>query len=305
MLHYKKRSMYNTTRPLSQRMAPAVFLAPAVILLVAISLIPLCYSLNISFLKYNLAKPAKTIRFYGFENYLKMMTDPKFLGSVVWTLQFALVSLVAEVLLGLGIALMLNSDRAQKANAVFKTMLIIPMMIAPVVSATIWKLMFYPVYGVVNNTIELLGGSAVNWLGEAAYAKIAIIIVEIWGATPFCILVFQAALKTVSTEMLEAARVDGASATRSFFSIVLPTIRNFMALVITIRLSDALRAFDAVMQLTNGAPGVSTETIGTTIYKTAFRYSDVGQGSAGAFIFFLLVSLVALASMRIMRKQAD
>lgn len=300
-----KRNARVINRRLSERIAPAVFLAPAVILLVAISLIPICYALNISFLRYNLARPAKTIRFYGLENYVNILTDPKFLDSVGWTLQFAVCSLVMEVILGLGIALMLNSDFAKRFGAPFKTLFIIPMMIAPVVSATIWKLMFYPVYGILNNTLVLLGGTAVNWLGEVSYAKLAIIIVEIWGATPFCILVFQAALKTVSTEMLEAARVDGASGTRTFFKIILPTIRNFLALVITIRLSDALRAFDAVMQLTNGAPGVSTETIGTTIYKTAFRYSDVGQGSAGAFIFFILVSLVALISMKIMRKQAD
>ncbi len=300
-----KRNARVINRRLSERIAPAVFLAPAVILLVAISLIPIFYALNISFLRYNLARPAKTIRFYGLENYVKILTDPKFLDSVGWTLQFAVCSLIVEVTLGLGIALMLNSDFAKRYSAPFKTLFIIPMMIAPVVSATIWKLMFYPVYGILNNTLVLLGGTAVNWLGEVSYAKLAIIIVEVWGATPFCILVFQAALKTVSTEMLEAARVDGASGTRTFFKIILPTIRNFLALVITIRLSDTLRAFDAVMQLTNGAPGVSTETIGTTIYKTAFRYSDVGQGSAGAFIFFILVSLVALISMKIMRKQAD
>ena len=302
---YPQRPTLSAHRKLSDRMAPAVFLAPALLMLLVISIIPICYALDISFLKYNLAKPAKTIRFYGFTNYLKILTNPTFLGSVGWTFQFAVASLVAEVVLGMGIALLLNSDHVKRASEPFKTLFIIPMMIAPVVSATIWKLMFYPVYGVLNNLIELMGGTAVNWLGETAYAKLAIIIVEIWSATPFCILVFQAALKTVSTEMLEAARVDGASATRTFFRITLPTIRNFLALVITVRMSDVLRAFDAVMQLTNGAPGVSTETIGTTIYKTAFRYSDVGQGSAGAFIFFIMVSLVALLTMKLMRRQAD
>ena len=163
----------------------------------------------------------------------------------------------------------------------------------------------YPVYGVVNNTFALLNLPQPNWLGETFYARVAIIIVEIWMATPFCVLVFQAALKTVSTEMIEAARVDGASGVKIFFSITLPTIRNFIALVVSMRISDALRAFDAVMQLTNGAPGASTETIGTTIYKTAFRYNNVGQGSAGAFIFFVVVSIVAVTTMVLMRKRPD
>ena len=290
-------------KSLSERLAPAVFLSPACILLVLISVVPIGYSLYISLLKYNLAKPVSTIRFYEFKNYLKILTNQQFLDSVVWTLTFAVVSLVAEVLLGMMLAVILNSDRTRRFSAPFKTLLIIPMMIAPVVSATIWKLMFYPAYGVVNCTLALMGLNQVNWLGEVFWARVAVIVVEVWGATPFCALVFQAALKTVSTEMLEAATVDGASAWRTYFSITLPTIRNFVALVVTIRLSDALRAFDAVMQLTNGAPGVSTETIGTTIYKTAFRYNDVGQGSAGAFIFFAIVSVVALLAMNLMRRQ--
>lgn len=292
-------------RPLSHRIAPVVFLSPAVLMLLCLSLIPIGYSLWISFQRYNLAMPASTIRFNGLANYAKLLSNPQFLDSIVWTLVFAASAVVVETVMGLSIALLLHSDYSRHFNGVFKTVLIIPMMVAPVVSATVWKLMFYPVYGVVNCTLEMLGLSAVNWLGETYWAKIAIIIVEIWMATPFCVLVFQAALKTVPVEMVEAARVDGASAGRTLFSITLPTIRNFLALVVTIRLSDALRAFDAVMQLTNGAPGASTETIGTTIYKIAFRYNDVGQGSAGAFIFFVVVSIVALISMKIMRKQAD
>ncbi len=289
----------------SEKIAPVVFLAPAVIMLVCISIIPIGYSFYLSFQSYNLAMPASTIHFVGLKNYIEMLTNQNFLDSIQWTLVFALVVVVIETSLGLLIASMLNSESASRFAGPFKTLLIIPMMIAAVVSATVWKLMFYPVYGVVNNTFALLNLPQPNWLGETFYAKVAIIIVEIWMATPFCVLVFQAALKTVSMEMIEAARVDGASGPKIFFSITLPTIRNFIALVVSMRISDALRAFDAVMQLTNGAPGASTETIGTTIYKTAFRYNNVGQGSAGAFIFFVVVSIVAVTTMILMRKRPD
>lgn len=292
-------------KPFSEKIAPVVFLAPAVIMLVCISIIPIGYSFYLSFQSYNLAMPASTVHFTGLKNYVEMLTNQNFLDSIQWTLVFALVVVVIETVLGLLIASMLNSEAASRFAGPFKTLLIIPMMIAAVVSATVWKLMFYPVYGVVNNTFALLDLPQPNWLGETFYAKVAIIIVEIWMATPFCVLVFQAALKTVSTEMIEAARVDGASGPKVFFSITLPTIRNFIALVVSMRISDALRAFDAVMQLTNGAPGASTETIGTTIYKTAFRYNNVGQGSAGAFIFFIVVSIVAVTTMVLMRKRPD
>ncbi|HJC57687.1 MAG TPA: sugar ABC transporter permease [Candidatus Eisenbergiella intestinipullorum] len=300
----RKKSKKNQ-KPLSERFAPVFFLAPAIVMLIAISIIPIGYSFYLSFQSYNLAMPPSTRHFVGLDNYIAMLTNDNFIDSIQWTLIFALVVVVIETVLGLLIASMLNSELANHFAAPFKTLLIIPMMVAAVVSATVWKLMFYPVYGVVNNTFALLGLPQVNWLGETFYAKIAIIIVEIWMATPFCVLVFQAALKTVSSEMIEAARVDGASGTRIFFSITLPTIRNFVALVVSIRISDALRAFDAVMQLTNGAPGASTETIGTTIYKTAFRYNNVGEGSAGAFIFFVVVSIVAVVTMMLMRKRND
>lgn len=289
----------------SEKLAPFVFLGPTVILLICISVIPICYSFYLSFQAYNLAMPASLVRFNGLDNYAAILTNEDFWNSVEWTLIYAVIVVSIETVLGLAIASMLNSDLTAKFAAPFKTLLLMPMMIAAVVSATIWKLMFYPVYGVVNNTLALLGGSHINWFGDAFCAKVAIIIVEIWAATPFCILIFQAALKTVSTDMIEAARVDGASGTKVFFQITLPTIRNFIALVVSIRVADALRTFDAVMQLTDGGPGVSTETMGTTIYKIAFRYYNVGQGSAGAFLFFIVISIVSVIVMMIMRKQND
>lgn len=300
-----KSCSVNRSSSLSDKAATLVFLAPSAILILGVSVIPAAYSMYISTLSYNLAMPASTIEFIGLGNYIKVLTDKQFGAAVGWTLQFAIISVIIETVLGLAIALMLTSDHSKKFSAPFKTLIIIPMMIAPVVSATIWKLMFWPIYGVTNGTLNFIGLPSINWLGETFYAKIALIIVEIWAATPFCVLVYQAALKTVSTEMLEAARVDGASGFRTFFSITLPSIRNFVALVVSIRIGDALRVFDAVMQLTNGAPGTTTETIGTTIYKSAFRYNDVGRGSAGAFIFFIVVSAVAFSSMILMRKQAD
>ena len=289
----------------SEKMAPFVFLGPTVLLLFCISVIPICYSLYLSFQAYNLAMPAALIRFNGLKNYADILKNEDFWASVKWTLSYAVIVVSIETVLGLAIAAMLSSDLTARFAGPFKTLLLLPMMIAAVVSATIWKLMFYPIYGVVNNTFALLGISQFNWFGDAFCAKVAIIIVEIWAATPFCILIFQAALKTVSTDMIEAARVDGASGAKIFFNITLPTIRNFIALVVSIRVADALRTFDAVMQLTDGGPGTSTETMGTTIYKIAFRYYNVGQGSAGAFLFFIVVSIVSIIIMMIMRKQED
>ena len=177
------------------------------------------------------------------------------------------------------------------------------MMIAPIVIATIWKLMFSPIYGVLNGLLVSMGLDRVEWLSAVVPARIALVIVEVWATTPLCMLIFMAALKTVPEELLEAATIDGANWRQKFFQVTMPLIRNFTVLVLTMRFMDAIRMFDIVYNLTNGGPGTSTETMASTIYKMAFRYYNVGEGSAGAFIFFVLIVLFSLLIMKLTGKE--
>ena len=183
--------------------------------------------------------------------------------------------------------------------------MIIPMMIAPTVIGTIWGLMFSPNYGVINSTLTSLGYEAINWTTKEGPAKLAIILVEMWGSIPFCLLIFVGALKTVPADLYEAAMLDGANPIQSFFKITLPQIQNFIAMVVTVRVMDSLRAFDVIYTLTSGGPGTATETIGLNVYRTAITYSKVGQGSAGAFLFLIVIALVSFALMRILERKED
>lgn len=261
------------------------------------------YSFGISFFHYNTSMNADTIRFIGLKNYVSVLTNRQFLDSACWTFIFTISAVALNLLFGMTLAVVLTTNFLPRLSKVMKTVFTIPMMIAPIVIATIWKLMFSPIYGVLNGLLVSMGLDRVEWLSAVIPARIALIIVEVWATTPLCMLIFMAALKTVPEELLEAATIDGANWRQKFFQVTMPLIRNFTVLVLTMRFMDAIRMFDIVYNLTNGGPGTSTETLASTIYKMAFRYYNVGEGSAGAFIFFVLIVLFSLLIMKLTGKE--
>ena len=286
-----------------KRVAAFVFISPAVLFLVVFSVIPMLYSFGISFFHYNTSMNTDTIRFIGLKNYVSVLTNRQFLDSACWTFIFTISAVALNLLFGMTLAVVLTTNFLPRLSKVMKTVFTIPMMIAPIVIATIWKLMFSPIYGVLNGLLVSMGLDRVEWLSAVIPARIALIIVEVWATTPLCMLIFMAALKTVPEELLEAATIDGANWRQKFFQVTMPLIRNFTVLVLTMRFMDAIRMFDIVYNLTNGGPGTSTETLASTIYKMAFRYYNVGEGSAGAFIFFVLIVLFSLLIMKLTGKE--
>lgn len=289
----------------SKRTAAFIFLFPAVLFLFLFSIIPMLYSLGISLFYYNTSMSADTIRFIGLQNYKSILTNRQFLDSAVWTFVFTICVVILNVVVSMTLAILLTTSYWERISKVFKTIFTLPMMIAPIVTATIWKLIFSPMYGVLNGILVTIGLERVNWMSQAVPARIALIIVEVWATTPLCMIIFIAALKTVPDELLEAATIDGATWMNKFTKITLPLIKNFIVLVVTMRFMDAVRMFDIVYNLTNGGPGTSTETLASTIYKTAFRYYNVGEGSAGAFIFFLIIIFFSVLLMKIFSSKEE
>ncbi|MGG6311904.1 carbohydrate ABC transporter permease [Paenibacillus macerans] len=288
-------------KKLSERTLPYIFIGPAVILITLLAIVPLFYSVYISMLNYNLSLPSALIKFSGLDNYRYMFSNGPFMKSIGWTLVFTFFTVLLNVTLGMVLALILNNEKVSKQTRIFKSLFILPMMLAPVVSTTMWKILFGAIYGPINYLIESLGLQAVAWTGETLPAKIAVIMIDVWGSTPFCMLILIAALQTVPKDIYESAFIDGASRFKIFFRITLPLIRNFIALVVSLRVMDALKIFDSIMILTDGGPGDTTETMGTMIYKTAFRYMNVGAGSAGAIIFFAIIVVITLVFLRLIR----
>ncbi len=289
----------------SKRNAAIVFLAPAIVFLFVFSVVPMLYSFGISFFRYNTSMAADTVKFNGIQNYINVLTNKQFLDSIGWTFTFTVSAVFLNVVLGMTLALLLTTNYWNKVSKIYRTFFTMPMMIAPIVTATIWKLIFSPIYGVLNGILYTLGFERVNWMSQTLTSRIALVVVEVWATTPLCMLIFIAALKTVPEEIIEAATIDGGNWGQKFKQIILPLIRSFITLVVTMRFMDAIRMFDIVYNLTNGGPGTSTETLASTIYKTAFRYYEVGEGSAGAIIFFVLIIMFSLLFMKLFSEKEN
>jgi multiple sugar transport system permease protein len=285
--------------------ASLVFIGPAVIAIIFLMLIPILTGFGISFTDYNISRPTNKVSFVGITNYGAVLQDDYFRSTVSWTVMFAVITVIVTVILGMFFAWLLNRDTVRRFSPVFRTLFITPTMIAPVVAASIWYVLYAPIYGIINAFLALFQMGPVNWFGNIQAARICLIIVETWLTTPLCILVLFAAIQGIPTELFEAARIEGAGIKDEFFRITLPIIRNALSLVISIRLMDSLRAFDIVYNLTRGGPEISTETMGTYVYRTGFRYFEIAKGSAGAFLLFALVALITLINLALTRREKE
>lgn len=288
-----------------KRKAAVLFVLPSAIILTAFIVVPIIYGFYISLLNYNLAMPAAARRFVGLKNYVTVFSSGDFRQAMLWTAIFVVVSVSGTVILAMALALLLNSPRLSGlAGRLAKTVFILPMMLCPLVVSNIWYIIFAPNYGLINSTLNRLGASTISFFGNTFWARLAILVVEFWWATPYIMIILLAALMTVPNELMEAAQIEGAGKGQIFFRITLPCISNFVVLVISIRLMDALRMFDIAFALTEGGPQKSTETIAFYIYETGFKYLKVGEASAASFILFLLIALVTFLFIRISRKIA-
>ena len=242
----------------SQRIAPYLFILPAMLLTAVLMLYPIFYSLYLSFHKYMLNVPVDRMAFNGLDNYKYIFTNEEFLYSLKWTLIFTVVVVSLELIFGMLLALFLNNKAVKKRAVPFRTLLFLPMMISPIITGVMWRVLFEAKFGPINYLLNCLGFPSVNWLAEETPAKIALITTDVWHYTAFVMLVFLAALQTVPEELYEAAMVEGANGFQTFFKITLPYLRNFVALIVSVRLMDALRFFDEIFVLTKGGPGIST-----------------------------------------------
>ncbi len=268
---------------------PYLFLAPSLILLLALTVYPLFYVVRISLYRYT---PAGEV-FVGAENFLRLLRDPFFFQSLWQTVLFIVGALSLEFLLGLALALLLDSHI--RARGLWRSLLLLPMILPPVVVGVIWRLIYNPNFGVLNGLLQTLGldTSRLTWLADPAVALAAVILVDVWEWTPFVFLILLAGLQAIPEEPYEAARVDGSSAWQTFRHVTLPLLAPAILVALLLRTMDLLRLFDQVFILTQGGPGFATETISLYIYKTAFRFFDFGY--AAAMSLALLVATLGVS----------
>ena len=277
-----------------------IFMTPTTVFLVITALIPLLYSVYISFFKLKMNLPNATPTFVGFANYARMLTDKTLRVATSNTFKFAFISVTLELILGLFVAMAFCSDR--RWARLGTSILLVPMIMAPVAIGTLWRMMLDGNTRVINYLLSFLGIESVNWLSNPKYAMPAVLFVNVWQLVPWVVIVAAAGLKALPGDCLEAALVDGASNRQIFWHIVLPMISPLLVIIYMLRFVDAFKVFDTVYTMTNGGPGTATEMLPNYIYKQGMKYFDVGYTAALAIAFVLVMSLFTAIFLRIRRK---
>ncbi|MCY4300543.1 MAG: sugar ABC transporter permease [Aestuariivita sp.] len=265
-----------------------VLLLPAFIIMAAVVLIPLVFSLYSSFTPYKLTRPSTLWRWIGTSNYEKILTDVKFWSAFGRTILFLTIALNLELLFGLLIALMVN--KVTLGQRTIRTILMFPMMFSPILVGFQFKFIFNDNIGLANNALQALGISdaALPWLVDGKLAMFSIIFAEVWMSTSVFAVLILAGLFAIPRDPLEAAKVDGCTAWQTFRHITLPFLMPFIFIALTIRSLDVARAYDIVQIMTGGGPAGRTELIWTLMSRTGYVDARMGLANAMGYVSILL-----------------
>ncbi len=274
-----------------ERRFALLLLAPALLLLLAITTAPLVYLLWASLQKLDLSMPWLAGS-AGLGNYAKMGADPRFWNSLLLTGIYTGSTVVLQVLVGLSLALLVL--QIPKGQGLLRIAAILPIVLAPVVVGLFWRtLVLAPDFGLVDLVTRSLGLGSHNWLGDPQLALISVIAIHTWQWTPFAFLVLLATLATLPPDVYEAARLDRAGAWQRFVHITLPLIRPAIVMVVILRTMTALSAFAAIFAATGGGPGSATEILNLYAYRTSFTELNIGYGAALATVLLAITLAVS------------
>ena len=278
--------------------APYLFLAPALLVFGLAVLVPMLFTVGFSFTEWNGFGP---MTFVGLDNYRTAAADPIFRDSFVHILGYIAATLVLEVGIGLGLAGIVS---ARRHSLWFRVAIFVPVMLPMVVVAILWSFVFNSDFGLVNATLGALGLEGLQrvWLGDTSTALIAVSVVSGWVFAGFYMMIFYAAFRQIPSEVLEAARMDGAGEWALFRRIKVPMIRNAVAIAVLLCVTGGFQGFDLFFVLTNGGPYGATEIPTTYLVKTVFRNGDVGYGSAMAVVLTAIVLGVGMLYATLQRR---
>ncbi len=267
------------------RLTPYLFLAPAAVIMALALLYPLGYMVYGSFRDWDPSQSLGESTFVGLSNYVSIWGDPNFHESMAVTLKFAFTVVGIEMLIGVGLALLL--DRKLRGMSILRTLFILPMMIAPVVVGLIWRYMYHPTLGVFNRSLKSVGMESVDWLSQ--HALLSVIIADIWQWTPFIFILSLAALQSLPQSALEASRIDGATGWQQIVYIKLPLMMPVLIVTGLLRLIDAFKVLEVILVMTEGGPGLSTEILALRISRTATEFRELGVAAAMSNFLLLLL----------------
>lgn len=288
---------------MKQSFTPYFFLLPAITLILALTIMPLIYSLYLSVTNYEMGRPHIEIRFVGLQNYIEAIMDARFLTALIRTFLFVAVVVSSEFVLGLILALALN--RNFRGRNLVMILLTIPFMVAPVAVGFLWWTIFDTNYGPMNHLVVdilHLANNKISWTGDPNIALYSIMLVDIWQYTPFMMLILLAGLRSIPAEPYEAALIDGASGLALFRHITLPLLKPAILVSLLIRIIDSFKIYDLVYLLTYGGPGTATEVASFYIYLRGFKHFRISYAAALSYIILIISAILVTVLINIVRK---
>ncbi|GIT89712.1 sugar ABC transporter permease [Jannaschia pagri] len=277
----------------ANRMTPYLFLAPAALIMIVALLYPIGYMIYASFLDWNPSQRIGEADWIGLRNYTELLGDAAFRESFWVTLKFASIVVSIEMVLGVGLALLL--DRELRGMTLLRTVFILPMMIAPIVVGLVWRYMYHPTVGTFNRFLDSIGLPSAPWLSDGDWAFASIVIADIWQWTPFIFILSLAALQSLPRSAMEAARIDGATGWQLIWHIKLPLMLPVLIVTALLRIIDAFKVLEVILVLTNGGPGLSTEILALRISRTASEFRELGYAAAMSNLLLILLLVLTIA----------
>jgi multiple sugar transport system permease protein len=269
------------------------FLLPGLIVLVAIIIFPLLFTIRVSFSSWDVVKPG--LDWIGGKNYVRLFEDMRFWESLTRLSMMAVGSVLIQYVLGFGLALLVWRDIILKRFV--RVLFLVPMMTTPVIMSVIWRTILHESLGPANDIVQLFGFKPLTWLSTGGMAMLSVIMVEVWQWTPFMFLLLLAGLLSLPDEPYMAAAIDGAGPVRTFFSVTFPLMAPISVGAILIRLIEASKLMETVYVLTSGGPGTETETSSYYIYIRGLRDYQIGYAASLSLIYLviMIISLTIIA----------
>ena len=288
----RSRSIFDDPRTLG-----LLLIAPAMLAIFGVVLLPMLNSLWLSFQQHDLSRPQENA-FIWLRNYVDLLQDPRYLNSLQATLKFSLFSVLIELVLGVAIAIVLNQEF--RGRGFVRGLMILPWAMPSIVNAAMWKWIYNADYGALNallSQLHLIDHYRV-WLAEPATAMFLIILANVWKETPFTVILILAALQTIPDDLYEASRVDGATEWQSFLGITLPLIMPVLMVAGLLQFIWGFQTFELISIVTGGGPFSSTEMTNLRVYATTFRSLRFGYGAAMAYLTSLIIFIPAVVYIR-------
>ena len=270
-----------------------MFLLPAALWVLGFTIFPLIYGLRLSFFNVKIGSPDE---FVGLGNYLYFFKDRYARNSVIVSFIFVVSGVTVEMILGMLYALLFN--RKMPIRGVLRTMMTMPLFATPIAIGFLFFTIFYEEGGLINGLLNI----KIPWLSNPYWALVSIILVDIWQWTPFCFLIFLAALQGIPDDYYEAAMLETKNTWKVFKSVTVPIIQPTIVLVLLLRITESFKVFDIPFTLTTGGPGVATQVLTMFAYRVGMRFFNFGYSSAISFILFIVIMAIMMTLFRRIRQ---